>query len=56
MLGLVVSVVRGLGLDRREIVAVLEGSAVVVPVDPFGGGDLDIVDVADSSGVSGDCG
>jgi len=41
LLGSVVSVVSGLGLDRCEVVAVLEGAAVVVPVDPFGGGDLD---------------
>ena len=33
-----------LGFDRGEVVAVLERAAVVEPVDPFGGGDLEIVD------------
>jgi hypothetical protein len=39
--GLVVSVVSLLGLDGYEVVAVFEGPSVAVPVDPFGGGDLD---------------
>jgi hypothetical protein len=39
------SVVSLLGFDRREVVAVLERSAVVEPVDPFGGGDLKTVEV-----------
>jgi hypothetical protein len=39
-----VSVVSGLGLDRCEVVAVLVGPAVVVPVDPLGGGDLEVVE------------
>jgi hypothetical protein len=30
--------------DRCEVVAVLEVPAVVVPVDPFGGGDLEIIE------------
>ncbi len=34
----------GLGLDWREVVAVPEWSAVVEPVDPFGGGDLEVVE------------
>ncbi len=38
-----VSVVCLLGLDRREVVAVLERPAVVEPVDPLGGGDLEVV-------------
>ena len=42
--GLVVSVVSLLGLDGREVVAVLEGTAVVEPVDPLGGGDLEVVE------------
>jgi hypothetical protein len=40
----VVSVVSGLCFDRREVPAVLEGSATVEPVDPFGGGDLEVVE------------
>mgnify|MGYP002651820440 CR=1 FL=1 len=32
-----------LGLHWGEVVAVLVGSAVVVPVDPFGDGDLEVV-------------
>lgn len=35
------SVVSGLGLDRREVVAVVERPATVEPVDPFGGRDLE---------------
>ena len=34
----------GLGLDGREVVAVLERPAVVVPVDLLGGGDLEVVE------------
>ncbi len=30
--------------DRCEVVAVLEGSGVVEPVDPFGGGELEVVE------------
>jgi hypothetical protein len=40
----VVSVVSGLCLDGCEVVAVLVGPAVVVPVDPLGGGDLEVVE------------
>ena len=40
------SVVQGLDGDRGEVVDGFVGSAVVVPVDPFQGGDLDVVEVA----------
>jgi hypothetical protein len=40
----VTSVVSDLCLDGREVIAVLEGSAMVEPVDPFRGGDLEIVE------------
>jgi hypothetical protein len=43
-LGLVVSVVSLLDFDGCEVVAVLEEAAVVVPGDPFGGFDLDVVE------------
>lgn len=51
-IGLRVPAVAGVGggrsepsrLRRAEVVAVLEGSAVVVPVDPFGGGDFEVVE------------
>ena len=39
-----VSVVSLLCFDRCEVVAVLEGAAVVEPVDPFRGGDLEVVE------------
>ena len=39
-----VSVVSSFGLDGCEVVAVLERAAVVEPVDPFGGGDLEVVE------------
>ena len=39
-----VSVVSLLGLGGCEVVAVLERPMVVEPVDPFGGGDLQIVE------------
>jgi hypothetical protein len=42
--GLVVSVVSVFGLYGREVVAVLVGAAVVEPVDPFGRGDLEVVE------------
>jgi hypothetical protein len=38
------TVVRLFGLDGCEVVAVLERPAVVEPVDPFGGGDLELVE------------
>ena len=41
---LVLSVVSGLELGWWDVAAVLVEAAVVVPVDPFGGGDLDVVD------------
>lgn len=34
----------GLGLEGCEVVAVFERSAVVEPVDPFRGGDLEVVE------------
>src|SRR5689334_17504919 len=37
------SVVGGLELGWRDVAAVLVEAAVVEPVDPFGGGDLDVV-------------
>jgi hypothetical protein len=40
----VVSVVSLFGFGWCEVVAVLEGPAVVVPVDPFGGGDFEVVE------------
>jgi hypothetical protein len=40
----VVSVVSGLCFDGCEVVAVLEWPAVVEPVDPFGGGDIEVVE------------
>jgi hypothetical protein len=43
-LGLVVSVVSSFGLGRCGIVAVLAGAGVVVPVDPFGGGEFEVVE------------
>ena len=39
-----VSVVSLLGVDGCEIVAVLERATVVEPVDPLGGGDLEVVE------------
>ena len=39
-----VSVVSLLGLHWGEVVAVLVGSAVVIPIDPLGGGDLEVVE------------
>ena len=39
-----VTVVRLFGLDGCEVVAVFVGAAVVEPVHPFGGGDLEVVD------------
>ncbi len=44
MLGWLVSVVGGFELGGWEVAAVLVEAAVVEPVDPFGGGDLDVVD------------
>jgi hypothetical protein len=38
----VVSVVSPLGLDRREVVAVLERAAVVEPIDSFSHGGLEM--------------
>ena len=38
------SVVGGLKLDGWDVAAVLVEAAVVEPVDPLGGGDLDVVD------------
>jgi hypothetical protein len=43
-LRLVVSVVAGLELGGWNVAAVLVEAAVVEPVDPLGGGDLDLVD------------
>jgi hypothetical protein len=40
----VVSVVSLFGLDGCEVVAVLKGATVVEPVDPFGGGDCEVVE------------
>jgi hypothetical protein len=40
----VVTVVGLLCFDWCEVVAVLEGGPVVEPVDPFGGGDLEVVE------------
>jgi hypothetical protein len=40
------SVVGGLHLDRGDVAAVLVAAAVVEPVDPFGGGELDLLDAA----------
>jgi hypothetical protein len=40
----VVTVVRCFRLDRCEVVAVFVGAAVVEPVDPFGGGDLEVIE------------
>jgi len=40
----VVRVVSLLCFDRREVVAIFEGAAVVEPVDPFRGGELEVVD------------
>ena len=42
-LGLVVSVVGRLQFGRGDVAAVLVRSAMVEPVDPFGGGELDLV-------------
>jgi len=39
-------VVSGLHLGRRQVAAVFVEAAVVEPVDPLGGGDLDVVDAA----------
>ena len=39
-----VTEVRVLCLDGCEVVAVLERAAVVEPVDPFGGRDLEVVE------------
>ena len=39
-----VSVVSLLCFDRCEVVAVFVGPAVVEPVDPFGGGDFEVVE------------
>ena len=39
-----VTVVSLLGFDGCEVVAVLVRAAVVEPVDPFGGGDLEVVE------------
>ena len=44
MLGLVSSVVEGLGFDGWDVAAVLVEPAVVEPVDPFGGRVFDVVD------------
>jgi len=38
--------VGGLHLARRDVAAVFVEAVVVEPVDPFGGGDLDLVDIA----------
>ena len=38
------SVVSLLGFDWCEVVAVLERAAVVEPVHPFAGGDLEVVE------------
>lgn len=46
MLGSVVSVVGGFECDRRHVSAVPMKAAVVEPVDPFGGGQLDLLDRA----------
>ena len=46
LLGSDLSVVSGFHLGRRQVAAVLVEAAVVEPVDPFGGGELDVVDVA----------
>ena len=45
------SVVGGFEFDWWDVAAVLVEAAVVVPVDPFGGRDLDLVDAA--PGASG---
>ncbi len=49
LLGSVVSVVRGFEFDRWDVATVLVESALVVPVDPFGGGQFDLFDGAPSS-------
>lgn len=38
------TVVSLFGLDGGEVVAVLEWAAVVEPVDPFGGRDLEVLE------------
>jgi hypothetical protein len=45
----VLSVVGGFEFDWRYVAAVFVEAAVVVPVDPFGGRDLDLVDAAPGS-------
>lgn len=42
-MGLLASLVSLFGLDWGEVVAVLERASVVEP-DPFGGGDLEVVE------------
>ncbi len=44
MLGLVSSVVEVLGFDWWDVAAVLVESAVIEPVDPFGGGIFEVLD------------
>jgi hypothetical protein len=41
---LVLSVVGSLEFDGRDVAAVFVEAAVVEPVDPFGGGQLDLLD------------
>lgn len=38
------SVVNDLCLDGWDLVAVLQRAAVVVPIDPLGGGDLEMIE------------
>ena len=46
MLGSGLSVVSGFHFGGRDVAAVLVEAAVVEPVDPFGGGQLDVVDTS----------
>lgn len=56
MVGVLVSVVGALELDRWQVAVVLQQAAVVEPVDPFGGGEFDLLDGAPGPAGTDDLG